>query len=48
MPNFIVQALHGEPITVYGDGSQTREFCYVDDLVEGISALLHDATSTSR
>ncbi|MGH7674711.1 MAG: GDP-mannose 4,6-dehydratase, partial [Gemmatimonadales bacterium] len=34
--NFIVQALRGEPLTVYGDGSQTRSFCYVDDLVEGI------------
>ncbi len=33
--NFIVQALKGEPITIYGDGSQTRSFCYVDDLVEG-------------
>ncbi|MEJ7928929.1 UDP-glucuronic acid decarboxylase family protein [Ramlibacter sp. AN1015] len=33
--NFIVQALRGEPITVYGDGSQTRSFCYVDDLIEG-------------
>jgi UDP-glucuronate decarboxylase len=34
--NFIVQALKGEPITLYGDGSQTRSFCYVDDLVEGL------------
>ena len=34
--NFIVQALRGEPITVYGDGSQTRSFCYVDDLVEAL------------
>jgi UDP-glucuronate decarboxylase len=34
--NFIVQALKGEPITVYGDGSQTRSFCYVDDLVDGL------------
>lgn len=34
--NFTVQALRGQPITVYGDGSQTRSFCYVDDLVEGI------------
>ena len=37
--NFIVQALQGEPITVYGDGSQTRSFCYVDDLVDGIVRL---------
>src|SRR5512144_2977643 len=38
--NFIVQALKGEPITVYGDGRQTRSFCYVSDLVEGIVRLL--------
>jgi UDP-glucuronate decarboxylase len=38
--NFIVQALRGEPITVFGDGSQTRSFCYVDDLVEGLLALM--------
>ncbi len=38
--NFIVQALSGEPITIYGDGSQTRSFCYVDDLVRGIISLL--------
>jgi UDP-glucuronate decarboxylase len=38
--NFIVQALKGEPITVYGDGSQTRSFCYVDDLVEGFLRLM--------
>ena len=37
--NFIVQALRGQPLTVYGDGSQTRSFCYVDDLVEGIVRL---------
>lgn len=40
VPNFISQALRGEPLTVYGDGSQTRSFCYVDDLVEGIYRLL--------
>jgi dTDP-glucose 4,6-dehydratase len=40
VPNFISQALAGEPLTVYGDGSQTRSFCYVDDLVDGILALL--------
>ncbi|GAB4334976.1 MAG: SDR family oxidoreductase [Candidatus Abyssubacteria bacterium] len=39
--NFITQALRGEPITVYGDGSQTRSFCYVDDLVEAITRLLY-------
>ena len=37
--NFIVQALQGEPLTVYGDGSQTRSFCYVDDLIDGIVRL---------
>ncbi len=37
--NFIMQALHGEPLTVYGDGNQTRSFCYVDDLIEGIVRL---------
>jgi dTDP-glucose 4,6-dehydratase len=37
--NFIVQALQGEPLTIYGDGSQTRSFCYVDDLVDGIVRL---------
>jgi dTDP-glucose 4,6-dehydratase len=40
VPNFMGQALRGEPLTVYGDGSQTRSFCYVDDLVEGITRLL--------
>jgi UDP-glucuronate decarboxylase len=38
--NFIVQALKGEPITVFGDGSQTRSFCYVDDLVDGLVGLM--------
>jgi len=38
--NFIVQALHNEPITLYGDGSQTRAFCYVDDLINGFLALM--------
>jgi dTDP-glucose 4,6-dehydratase len=40
LPNLIGQALRGEPLTVYGDGSQTRSFCYVSDLVEGIVRLL--------
>jgi dTDP-glucose 4,6-dehydratase len=40
LPNFMVQALRGENITVYGDGSQTRSFCYVDDLADGIRKLL--------
>jgi UDP-glucuronate decarboxylase len=38
--NFIVQALKGEPITLYGDGLQTRSFCYVDDLVDGLLKLM--------
>jgi UDP-glucuronate decarboxylase len=38
--NFIVQALKGEPVTLYGDGSQTRSFCYVDDLIEGFVRLM--------
>ncbi|MFM5893888.1 MAG: NAD-dependent epimerase/dehydratase family protein, partial [Novosphingobium sp.] len=38
--NFIVQALRGEDITIYGDGQQTRSFCYVDDLVRGLMALM--------
>ena len=38
--NFIVQALQGKPITIYGDGSQTRSFCYVDDLIEGFLKLM--------
>ena len=41
LPAFMGQALRGEPLTVFGDGSQTRSFCYVDDLVEGIYRLLH-------
>jgi UDP-glucuronate decarboxylase len=45
--NFIVQALKGEPITIFGDGSQTRSFCYVDDMIEGFIRLMntpHDVT----
>ncbi len=41
LPNFIKQALLGQPLTVYGEGQQTRSFCYVDDLIEGIVRLLH-------
>jgi dTDP-glucose 4,6-dehydratase len=37
--NFMMQALRGEPLTIYGDGSQTRSFCYIDDLIEGIIRL---------
>ncbi len=43
VPNFISQAFRGEPLTIYGDGTQTRSFCYVDDLVEGIYRLLLSA-----
>ena len=45
--NFIVQALRGDPLTVYGDGAQTRSFCFVDDMVEGLIRLMntgHDVT----
>lgn len=45
--NFIVQALLNEPITIYGDGSQTRSFCYATDLVEGIGKVLSHATPIS-
>ena len=47
MPNFVTQALRGEPLTVYGDGSQTRSLCYVDDLVRGIERAMF-APATSR
>ena len=40
LPNFMVQALKNEPVTVYGDGSQTRSFCYVDDLIDGLYRLM--------
>lgn len=43
--NFIVQALKGEPLTMYGDGSQSRSFTYVDDLVEGITRLFHKGSN---
>ncbi len=46
LPNFMVQALKGEEITVYGDGSQTRSFCYVDDLIDGIQRLLFSTEVT--
>lgn len=39
--NFMMQALHGDPLTIYGSGSQTRSFCYVDDLIDGIIRLSH-------
>ncbi|MEB3331272.1 MAG: NAD-dependent epimerase/dehydratase family protein, partial [Synechococcaceae cyanobacterium] len=41
--NFIVQALRGQPLTLYGDGSQTRSFCFVDDLIEGMIRLMNGA-----
>jgi dTDP-glucose 4,6-dehydratase len=40
VPNFIQQALKGEPLTIYGDGTQTRSFCYIDDLIEGVYRLM--------
>src|SRR5262249_4030780 len=45
--NFIVQALQNEDITVYGDGSQSRSFCYVDDLVEGLIRLMETPTTVT-
>jgi UDP-glucuronate decarboxylase len=45
--NFIVQALLGDPITIYGDGKQTRSFCYVDDLVEGFIRLMDTGTDVT-
>jgi dTDP-glucose 4,6-dehydratase len=45
VPNFIWQALHGKPLTVYGKGKQTRSFCYIDDLVEGIFRLMTAKTN---
>jgi dTDP-glucose 4,6-dehydratase len=41
LPNLLKQALLGQPLTVYGDGQQTRSFCYVDDLIDGVIRLLH-------
>ena len=46
--NFIMQALRGEPITIYGDGTQTRSFCYVDDLIDGLVALMGSAGGGHR
>lgn len=45
--NFVMQALSGEPITIYGDGSQTRSFCYVDDLIEGLVLLMNSSNDVS-
>lgn len=44
--NLVTQALHGEPLTIYGDGSQTRSFCYVEDQVSGLIALLESDVTT--
>jgi UDP-glucuronate decarboxylase len=45
--NFVVQALRGEPLTVFGDGSQTRSFCYVDDMVAGLIALMNSPSEVT-
>ena len=45
--SFVLQALHGDPITVFGDGSQTRSFCYVDDLVNGLISLMESDSSVT-
>jgi UDP-glucuronate decarboxylase len=47
VPNFIIQALRGEPITVFGDGRQTRSFCYVDDMVSGFIRLMDTADAVT-
>jgi UDP-glucuronate decarboxylase len=44
--NFINQALRGEPITIYGDGQQTRSFCYVDDLISGFLKMMEQEETT--
>ncbi len=44
--NFLMQALRGEPLTIYGDGSQTRSFCYVDDLIEGLIRMMDQGDET--
>lgn len=46
--NFVVQALAGHPMTVYGDGSQTRSFCYVDDLIDGLVRLMESPSALSQ
>jgi UDP-glucuronate decarboxylase len=46
--NFILQALRGEPITIYGDGQQTRSFCYVDDMVDGLMRLMATGPDVAR
>lgn len=46
IPTFIRQAINGDPITVYGDGTQTRSFCYIDDLIRGITALLESSITS--
>jgi UDP-glucuronate decarboxylase len=45
--NFVMQALRNEPITIYGDGEQTRSFCYVDDLIAGLIALMESPTNVT-
>lgn len=48
VPNFILQALRGQPLTIYGDGSQTRSFCYVDDLIDGLLRVVTQSTATGK
>jgi UDP-glucuronate decarboxylase len=45
--NFIVQALRGQPITIFGEGTQTRSFCYVSDLIDGLIRLMHSADAVT-
>jgi len=46
--NFIIQALHNKPITIYGDGLQTRSFCYIDDLIEGMIRMMDFETGSHK
>lgn len=46
--NFIMQALSGDDITIYGDGGQTRSFCFVDDLIEGLVRLMNNESEVSQ
>lgn len=45
--NFVVAALSGEPLTIYGDGNQTRSFCYVDDLVDGLIKMMNSGSEVT-
>jgi UDP-glucuronate decarboxylase len=46
--NFVCQAIRNEPLTIYGDGSQTRSFCYVDDMVDGLIRLMNSESANEK